>query len=103
MPLAALRPTQEQALYQYAMGDTALACFGQIPWIHHLGVRQARQRQSNDVLNDGDDGDSNGSSTTRMAVTMATMTKVMWTAMAATTTTTATMTLTMMAMTMGRQ
>jgi hypothetical protein len=38
------------------MGDTALACFGQIPWIDHQGVRRARQQQSDNVDDDGDDG-----------------------------------------------
>ena len=43
------------------MGDTALACFGRIPWIGRQGVRRARRRQSNDVDNDGGDDDNNGS------------------------------------------
>jgi hypothetical protein len=55
---ATLWPTQGQSLYQNAIGDTALACFGQIPWSDRQGVRQARRRQSNNVNNDGND--SNG-------------------------------------------
>ncbi len=42
------------------MGDTALACFGRIPWIDCQGVRRARQRQSDDVDDDGDNGNSYG-------------------------------------------
>ena len=59
--LTTLRPTQGQLLHQHAMDDTALACFGRIPWIDRQGVRQARRRQSNDVDDDGDDGNSDGS------------------------------------------
>jgi len=61
MPLATLRPTQGQSLHQHAMGDTALAFFGRIPWIDRQGVWRAWRRQSNDVNDDGDDGDSDGS------------------------------------------
>ncbi len=43
------------------MGDTTLACFGQIPWIDRQGVRRAQQQQSNNVDNDGNNGDSDGS------------------------------------------
>jgi hypothetical protein len=60
-PSATLRPTKGQSLHQHAMGDTALACFGQIPWIDHQGVQQARRQKSDDVDDDGNDGDSNGS------------------------------------------
>ena len=48
-------------LHQNAMGDTPLACFGQIPWFDHQGVQQAWRQQSTDVDNNSDDGDSNGS------------------------------------------
>jgi hypothetical protein len=61
MPSATLRSTQGQLLHQHAIGDTALACFGQIPWIDRQGVRRAQQRQSNDVADDGDNGNSDGS------------------------------------------
>ncbi len=61
MPLATLRPTQGQSLRQHAMGDTALACFGWIPWIDCQGVQRARQRQSDDVNDDGNKGNSDGS------------------------------------------
>ena len=40
-PPATLRPTQGQSLHQHAMGDTALACFGRIPWIDRQGVQGA--------------------------------------------------------------
>jgi hypothetical protein len=60
-PLATLRPTQGQLLYQHAMGDTALACFGQIPWIVCPGVQRAQRRQSNCIGNNGNDGNSNSS------------------------------------------
>ncbi len=60
-PSATLRPTHGQFLRQHAMGDTALACFGRIPWIDRQGVRRAQQRQSNNVNDDGNGGDSNGS------------------------------------------
>ncbi len=43
------------------MGDTVLACFGRIPWTDRQGVRRARRRQSDDVDDDGDDGDIDGS------------------------------------------
>ncbi len=56
MPLATLRPTQGQSLHQHAMGDTALACFGRIPWIDRQGVRRAQQRQSDHVDDDGNNG-----------------------------------------------
>jgi hypothetical protein len=56
-PLATLRPTQGQSLYQHAMGDTALACFGRIPWIGRQGVRRAGRRQSDNVDKDGNNGD----------------------------------------------
>ncbi len=56
-PSSTLQPTQGQSLHQHVMGDTALACFGQIPWIDRQGVRQARRRQSDDVDDDGDDSD----------------------------------------------
>ncbi len=61
MPLATLRPTQGQLLHQHAMGDTALACLDRITWIDRQGVRQACLRQSVDVDDDGDDGNSDGS------------------------------------------
>ncbi len=61
MPLATLWPTQGQSLHQHAVGDTALACFGRIPWIDRQGVRWSWRRQSNDVDDDSDDGNSNGS------------------------------------------
>ncbi len=60
---ATLRLTQGQSLHQHAMGDTALACFGRIPWIDRQGVRGARLRQSDDVNDDGNNGNSNGSDT----------------------------------------
>ena len=40
-PSATLRPTQGQSLHQHVMGDTALACFGRIPWIDRQRVQQA--------------------------------------------------------------
>jgi hypothetical protein len=55
--LATLWPTQGQSLHQHAMGDTVLACFGRIPWIDHQGVQQARQRQSDNFDNDGNNRD----------------------------------------------
>ena len=42
-PLATLRQIQGEALHPHAMGDTALACFGQIPWIDSQGAWQARR------------------------------------------------------------
>jgi hypothetical protein len=60
-PSATLLSTQGQPLHQHAMGDTALACFGRIPWIDCQGVRLARRRQSNNVDNDGNDSNSDGS------------------------------------------
>ena len=62
-PSATLRPTQGQSLNQHTMGDTALACFGRIPWIDRQGVQQAQRRQIGNVNDDGDNGDSNGSDT----------------------------------------
>ncbi len=56
-PSATLLPTQGQSLHQHAMGDTALACFGRIPWIDHQGVRQAQRQQSDNVNDDSDNGD----------------------------------------------
>ncbi len=56
-PSATLRPTQGLSLHQHAMGDTALACFGRIPWIDRQGVRRARQQQSNNADDDGNDGE----------------------------------------------
>jgi hypothetical protein len=41
MPSATLRQIQGEALHPHAMGDTALACFSQIPWIDSQGARQA--------------------------------------------------------------
>ena len=98
MPSVTLRPTQGQSLHHNAMGDTALACFGRIPWIDCQGVQQAGRGQSDNVNDDG----GNGNSMTRMVATMATMTKVMWTAMAAATTTTTLMTLTLTTRMMGQ-
>ena len=60
-PSATLRPTQGQSLHQHVMGDTALACFGRIPWIDRQGVRRARRQQSDNVDDDGDDGDDGDS------------------------------------------
>ena len=61
-PSATLRPTQGQSLHQHAMGNTALACFGRIPWIDRQAVRQAQRQQSNDVNNDSNGGNSNDDS-----------------------------------------
>ncbi len=61
MPSATLRLTEGQSLHQHAVGDTALACFGRIPWIDRQGKCRARHRQSNDVNDDSDNGDSDGS------------------------------------------
>ncbi len=60
-PSATLRPTQGQSLHQHVVGDTALACFGRIPWIGRQGVRRAQQQQSDNGNDDGNDGDSDGS------------------------------------------
>ena len=44
MPLATLQQIQGEALHPHAMGDTALACFGPIPWIDSLGVLMMKKR-----------------------------------------------------------
>jgi hypothetical protein len=52
-PPATLRPIQGQALPPRAMGDTALACFGQIPTIDRQRAWQRRATTSDNVDNDG--------------------------------------------------
>ena len=80
-PSATLRQIQGEVLHPHDMDDTALACFGRIPWIDSQGAQQARRRRatmsmttatatatatttkdgdSNDNdANDKDDGDGN--------------------------------------------
>jgi hypothetical protein len=41
MPLAPLGQIQGEALHLHAMGNIALAGFGQIPWIDRQGAQQA--------------------------------------------------------------
>ena len=51
---ATLQPIQGQALPPHAMGDTALACFGQIPTIDRQRAWWQWATKSDDVDNDDD-------------------------------------------------
>ena len=68
---ATLRQIQGEVLHPHDMDDTALACFGRIPWIDSQGAQQACQRQETmskmmasataatpTTRQDGDDGDN---------------------------------------------
>ena len=79
------------------MGDTALACFGRIPWIDHQGVRRAQQQRAKMSTMTATTATATAATpTTGMAATMERMTKVTWMAMVAATMTTTTMTSTTM-------